>query len=374
MPTLQRVIPSSLGYRAGLALALVGWATAAGAADRKQIEAGIRAGYPAVLASWAAGDDEQALGRLTEIERGLVGPEYRPDEIESLWKAKLGVIRDLMSAVGEDVLVPVMLLHHDAYLEYRRIGEPILAQHSRVMAEELAMFYAEKRQDQSSARGVAASLLTSLGGHLQQGWSWKHSALLFSRATEIYARSDAAHLGLGALYERRAELDLAIEHFREAVSINPENLEARLRLGVCLERKGDTAGARAQLSRLAGAEGVPSWIDVIASEELAALTAGGGGDPEAMLRAARERHPDSSRLSIQLARWLDTQGRGPEAAGLLEDAFLRNEPEPESPRYRYNRWPTTELEQVRRALREEAAGRRPLLTSAVQDLKVEGAP
>ncbi|MEZ5331974.1 MAG: tetratricopeptide repeat protein [Thermoanaerobaculia bacterium] len=343
------------------------------AADRKQIESGVRTSYPSILASWAAGDSETALTRLAELERRLVGPDFAPADIEALWKAKLGVLRDLMGEVGEDVLVPIMLLHHDAYLEYRLLDLPILAQHSRVMAEELAAFYADKRQDQASARGVAASLLTSLGGHLQQGWSWKHSAELFSRATEIYARSDAAHLGLGALYERRAELPEAVEHFREAVSINSDNQEARLRLGVCLKREGDSAGARTELSRLVDS-GAPDWIDVIASEELAALTADGGGDPEALLEAARRRHPDSSRLAIQLARWLDSQGRGPEAEGLLEDAFLRDGSESESPRYRYNRWSTTELETVRQELREAAAGRQPLLASAVEGLSVQGAP
>lgn len=369
---MQRFIHSTRGGIVALALVVPCCAQPAEARDRKEVESGVRATYPSVLASWAAGDDEAAIESLVALERELVAPDYETGQIEALWRAKLGVVRDLMAAVGDDVLVPVMLLHHDAYVEYRRLGERILAQHSRVMAEELAMVYAG-RKDESAARGVAASLLTSLGGHLQQGWSWKHSALLFSRATEIYARSDAAHLGLGALYERRAELDLAVQHFQRAVEINPANVEARLRLGVCLKRKGDAAGARRELAQLVAGNG-EAWIDVIATEELAALTAEQGADPETMLREALERHPESSRFAVQLARWLDSRGRGPEAQGLLEDALLRREPEPESPRYRYNRWPSTELDGVRTALREEEAGRRPLLTSAVQDLRDQGAP
>lgn len=369
---MQPFIHSTRGGIVALALVVPCCAQPAEARDRKEVESGVRATYPSVLASWAAGDDETAIESLVALERELVAPDYETDQIEALWRAKLGVVRDLMAAVGDDVMVPVMLLHHDAYLEYRRLGEPILAQHSRVMAEELAMVYAG-RQEESAARGVAASLLTSLGGHLQQGWSWKHSALLFSRATAIYAKSDAAHLGLGALYERRAELDLAVGHFQRAVDINPGNAEARLRLGVCLKRKGDAAGARRELAQLVAYDG-QAWIDIIATEELAALMAAQGADPETVLREALERHPKSSRFAIQLARWLDATGRGPEAQGLLEDALLRREPEPESARYRYNRWPSTELDDVRVALREAAAGRRPLLTSAVQDLKVQGAP
>jgi tetratricopeptide (TPR) repeat protein len=370
---LHRNIQSTLGCTGLWALVLCGALAPAGAAERKGIEAGVRAAYPAVLASWAAGEDQAALDGLVEMERRLVGPDFAEGDIDTLWKAKLGVVRDLLGAVGDDVMVPVMLLHHDAYLEYRRLDEAILARHARVMAEELALVYAERRKEEAAARGVAASLLTSLGGYLQQGWSWKHSALLFNRATQIYPRSGAAHLGLGALYERRAELDRAVEHFREAVSIDGENAEARLRLGICLKRTGDVAGAREQLSRLVAAA-VPDWIDVLASEELAALTGEHGGDPEALLHAARERHPDSTRLAIQLGRWLDGQGRGPEAAGLLEDAFLRGEPEPESPRYQYNRWPASALDQVRFALREQATGRRPLLVSAVEGLRVPAAP
>lgn len=368
---MQRINHSAVGCGTVLILAALCAAPAA-AAPRKEIEAGVRAAYPSVLASWATGDDAAALERLVEMERELTGPDFEPAAIESLWKAKLGVIRDLMAAVGDDVLVPVMLLHHDAYVEYRRRDERILARHARVMAEELATVYAERRKE-ASARGVAASLLTSLGGHLQEGWSWKRSAELFSLAAAMHAGSDAAHLGLGALYERRAELDRAVEHFRQAVSIDPDNAEARLRLGVCLKRQGDLTAARRELSQLAGADG-PEWIDVIASQELAALMAAQGGDAEGVLRAAHERHPGSSRLAVQLGRWLDSQGRGREADALLEDAFLRSAPEPESPRYRYNRWPASELEEVRAELRREAGGQRPVLASGLQSLPVQGAP
>lgn len=331
----------------------------------------VRHGYPRVLGLWAAGDDEAALQGLAELEERLVGPEYKPDDIDRLWRAKLGVLRDMLGVVGPDVMVPVMMLHHDAYLSYRDNEEPILAAHSRVMAEELATFYAQ-RKDDPAARGVAGSLLTSLGGYLQHGWAWHHSAELFAQATEMWTESDAAHLGLGALYERRAEYTEATERFRAALAINPENLEARLRLGVCLRRAGDLAGARRTFEPLA-AGGAPVWVELIAIEELAEIRASQGDSPEALLREAIARYPRNSRLRVQLAHWLDKNGRAPEGDGLLEEAFLAFEPEPESPRYHYSRWPAERLEAIRLTLREAVARFQPVLADGVESLQIQGA-
>lgn len=349
-----------------LVLAAPGWPVAAA-----EIVEEVRHGYPRVLGLWAAGDNEAALESLAELEERLVGPEYKPDDIDKLWRAKLGVLRDMLGVVGPDVVVPIMMLHHDAYLSYRDSEEPVLAAHSRVMAEELANFYAH-RKDDPAARGVAGSLLTSLGGYLQHGWAWHHSAELFAQATEMWTESDAAHLGLGALYERRAEYTEATEQFREALAINPENLEAQLRLGVCLRRAGDLAGARRTFEPLL-ASGAPVWVELVAIEELAEIRASQGDSPEALLREAIARYPRNSRLRVQLAHWLDKNGRGPEGDGLLEEALLAFEPEPESPRYHYSRWPAERLEAIRLTLREAVARLQPLLADGVESLQIQGA-
>jgi hypothetical protein len=331
----------------------------------------VRYEYPRVLGMWAAGENEAALESLTALERRLVAPGYKPDDVDKLWRAKLGVVRDMLGVVGPDVVVPVMMLHHDAYLAYRESGEPVLAAHSRLMAEELATFYIGRKED-PAARGVAGSLLTSLGGYLQHGWSWRHSAELFSLATQVWNESDAAHLGLGALYERRGEYPEAVEQLRAALAIRPDNLEARLRLGVCLRRSGDLDAARRAFEPLV-AGGAPVWIELIAIEETADLLVRQGESPETVLREAVARYPHHSRLRVQLAHWLDRQGRGPEADGLLEEALLVFEPEVESPRYRYSRWPAERLEAIRLTLREAVDRLQPVLAAGVDSLQIQGA-
>ncbi len=340
----------------------------AGAAE---IAEEVRHQYPRALALWAAGDADAALESLAELEVRLVGPEYRPDAIDKLWRAKLAVVRDLLGVVGPDVLVPVMMLHHDAYLEYRRRETPLLAAHSRVMAEELASAYADRRDD-PAARGLAGSMLTSLGGYLQHGWAWRHGAELFAAATEVSGGSDAAHLGLGALYERRGEYVEAVDQFRQALAIHPANLEARLRLGVCLRRLGELGEARAAFTELASG-GSPVWVEIVAVEELAGILVAQGASPEGLLREAIARHPRASGLRVQLAHWLDKSGRGDEADGVLEEALLVFEPEAESPRYYYSRWPAERLEAIRLTLREAVARLQPLLADGVESLQIQGA-
>ncbi len=352
---------------AALALALAAHPARGGS----EIADAVRLDYPRVLAQWAAGDSAAALEALVALEERLVGPRLATDDVEKLWRAKLGVVRDLLGTVGPDVLVPVMMLHHDAYRLYQERKQTILAQHSRVMAEELANFYAQRKED-PAARGVAGSLLTSIGGYLQHGWSWRHSAELFASATAVWEESDAAHLGLGALYERRGEYAQAAEQFATAVAIEPGNLEAHLRLGVCRKRLGETAAARAELSRLV-AGGAPVWVEIIAVEELGDLLAAQGESPESLLREAIARHPRHSRLRVQLAHWLDRAGRGGEADGLLEEAMLVFEPEAESPRYFYSRWPSERLEAIRLTLREAVARLQPLLAAGVENLQIQGA-
>ena len=113
----------STGFRCGVTLLAVFLAAAASAASRKELQEAVEVTYPSVLAAWAAGDGETALGELTEMETDLVAPDYERKRVEAMWKAKLGVIRDLMSTAGPNVLPPIMLLHHDAYLAYRERGD-----------------------------------------------------------------------------------------------------------------------------------------------------------------------------------------------------------------------------------------------------------
>ncbi len=168
--------------------------------------------YPEVLALWADGQAELALAKLEALETPLIRPAKADRDVEELWRAKLGVIRDTIERSSLDVIVPIMLLHHDAYRLYVSKRASRLARHSLVMSAELAEFYAEKSDGELAVRH-SGDLMTSLAGYLQSGQVVRRSAELFDRALALDPSNAAAHMGLGALHERHDELGDAAEHY-----------------------------------------------------------------------------------------------------------------------------------------------------------------
>lgn len=67
--------------------------------------------------------------------------------------------------------------------------------------------------------------------------TWKNSERLWTHALSI-APSSIAHYNLGVLLEKQGQWDRAIEQYREALSINPNNPEAHYNWGVLLSRQG----------------------------------------------------------------------------------------------------------------------------------------
>jgi Tfp pilus assembly protein PilF len=325
------------------------------------LEIRVRAVYPGVLAAWAAGDADGAVETLLELETGLVSDKRGPRDVEALWRAKLGVIRDTISRSSVEILVPVMLLHQDAYRQYaqRRLG--LLALHSQTMAAELARFYADNSES-ADAQQVAADLLVSLGGYMQSSLMMRRSAELFREALAIDWKQFVAHLGLGALFERRGELEDAARHYETATQLAPADAEGLLRHGVCAARLGRTRLAIEQLDRALAADG-PAWVRQVAYQEKArALEAPSDGERVAV--TARQQFPTSSRQTIQLAYLLDRQRRPGEALAVLQ--AIAEDAEGESERYRYARWPEEGLATVRERLEVAARkGRERLAVAAL---------
>jgi len=321
-------------------------------------EAAIRAQYPRVLATWAQGKEAEALEQLETMESVLVRDKRAQRDVEELWRAKLGVIRDTISRTSVEVLVPVMLLHHDAYRHY--VGRKgFLAQHSQVMSAELADFYAENTRNPAGKK-IASDLLTSLAGHLQSGMVMRRSAELFQRALTIDPENFAAHMGLGSMYERRAELAQAQQHFKIATRLNRDSGEALLRYAMVVARQGDAIVAERQLDRALALDG-PAWVLRLAYQQKAMLQESAGEGTE-IARQGQARLEESSRDAIYEAFLLERQ-RKPRQAQARIDTMLADA-EPESERYQYARWPKGGLEKGRLRLRDAARAQQGTLISA----------
>ncbi len=60
----------------------------------------------------------------------------------------------------------------------------------------------------------------------------------YKRALELKPRYAAAHVNLGAAYDKKGEINEAFREFFRARSINPKLVEAYIGLGVCIAKVG----------------------------------------------------------------------------------------------------------------------------------------
>lgn len=324
----------------------------------------VRGTYRGVLALRAAGEDDRALEALSDLETPLAG-DGESGHVEKLFRLKLRAIKDLLDQ--PEVLVPIIQLHHDAYVYYREHRQPALATHSRTMAEELSEVYVE-RAEGKGARVEAARVLTSLAGYLQDGLAFSTAATLYDRAIQFDPGDGAALYGLGCMFEKVGQYGDAVARFARLTEIDPQNAEARLRLGLNLLRSGERRRGEASLAELA-AGSAPSWVLSLAAQELARLYAGSQRTAQAiaLLRGAAARLPDDGGPRLALAFLLERSGDHRGALAAAQSAVrLAGQGDARGPRARYNGAASTALDEVRVRLRESARPRLRLLTAALE--------
>ncbi len=301
----------------------------------------------------------QTIARL-EVEALAGDPERR---LARLTRSELKVALELARRDLETV-VPILMLHHDLYLEHKRERRAYLMHHSVRMVRELADLYAKEGASQGS-KIVAARALASIGGHLQDNGQ-SASLELFARATELDPSNVSALLGLAAYYEKRGgPYDKAVDHLRQLIAAHPEHREGRLRLAVNLFRLGREDEARTLLTQLA-AEGPADWIFSLAAQELARDHARQQRLAEAIaiLEKALEERPQDQKLFIQLT-YLYDRNHEPYKADQLAERLNRALKAGEVVRGLYNEWPLQALEADRKELHRGAETRLPLVSEAL---------
>jgi len=350
---------AGLRFGIGLTACLLltaGWSTPALAARAmKPLE--IKQTYAQVLGVLASGDLDRALTELVALEQKAVGDQQVWRYVDNLWRLKLGVIRDLATDHPLELLMPIIVLHHDAYFRYKELGKRYLAQHSRTMAAELADLYAD-RAGTGAAGAFAGWTLTSFATYLWSPTNIRSSADLFYRTHLLDPGNSLALRGLAVAYERNGEYEKAMEYLQRALVLEPKDPELLLRLALCHLRNEREIPQRtlALLSSLTD-PGDPQWVRSVAYQELARarLTLGDSAGAEALLREGLAAIPGDQQLSLQLASILDGQRRRSEAIATL-DAIQINGWEKDSPRQMYDFWGPPDMDAVRAALREEMQG------------------
>lgn len=320
--------------------------------------------YREALGLWAGGQADAAAERLMAAEEALVS-EGDIEARKLLLKAQEQVIQEL-AASSLEVLVPMAMLHHDLYrrhLEQTQGRHRLLTVHARNMARDLAVLY-ERHAGTQTAKVTSARLLTSLGGYLLDSSQQLLAGQLFNLATTYDPGSLGAHLGLATIYEKNGRYEAAVGSLRNAVAVDAMNVESWARLGVNLARLGQREEARRALEPLTK---VPSWVGVVAVEELARMHVKDESwqTAEALLRAGIERMPNEGALYIQLAAVLDRQGRRGESLELMQRLVTLPGRDRGSARLRYNQDSAEVWAELRRRLDDSTRSALPLLAQAL---------
>ena len=315
----------------------------------------IKQRYRQALTVLAGGDLDSALDQLQALELQAVGDEQAWRFVDDLWRLKLQVIRDLLESGSPDLLMPIVVLHHDVYFRYTELQRSYLAQHSRTMSVELAEVYAE-RAGTEVAGAFAGWTLSSFASYLWSPSNVGVSADLFFRAFLVDPGNRLALKGLALAYERAGDYGKALEYLHRALAIDARDPELRLRQVLCQMRQEREVPARhlETLRQLTG-EANPGWIRSVAFQELArALWAADDLEAsESVLRDALAILAGDQQLSLQLAAILDSRRRRRESLAVLDDIRVDGW-EHDSPRLQYDFWMPPDLEPMRLELHEQA--------------------
>lgn len=319
----------------------------------------LEGGYRAVLGLWAA-SDPRAIDELVKFESSVISDDD-PRTRETLHKAEQHVISEA-AGVDLEVLVPLSILHQEAYRHYAThggIGAAQVATHDRTLALDLALLY-KKHVDTPEASALASRLIGRLGSLSTDSFQ---AAKLFQLASEADPKNGVPLLGLATVFEKSGnyvDAVAALERMRESDPASPAKYpEATLRLALCLARLEKTDKAIELLAPLAQKPPVP-WIGLLAAQELARIhqAARHPERAEKVLRAALALYPGSVRLTLQLASALDAKGAQQEARTVLDRLGEIGSDASDDSRYRYNRFSQELFDDADRVV--EPAGRQRL--------------
>lgn len=333
-------------------------------------EQGFEIAYRRLLRGLSEGERTVLTAEVAELIIATYGE--RPERLGRLGRSEHEAAQELARRDPE-ALVPLLLLHHDLVLEYRRRSQPHLVLHGIERVRQLTDGYAQSAGS-AGARVLASDVLASLGGHLQE--SGRSASLeLFEHALRLEPSHTAALLGLAAYYEKRGgPYETAVGHLERLVAAHPEHREGCLRLGINLLRLDrDPEGVARLESLLESSEN--DWVTSLAAQELARHHAREERIPAAidLLRAALERLPGDQKLHLQLA-WLLDRSSEPAAVRRLIEKVARLEPASQPARGRYNQWPRQDLEENRAELRRWCENRLKLVAGVFDDEPAEARP
>jgi tetratricopeptide (TPR) repeat protein len=323
--------------------------------------------YRRILTDWSSGQVDRAPDELIELETAVVSDE-EPKTRKRLFEAEQAVIHQV-GANDLEVLVPIAVLHHEAYrrlIDGPVLGRALVINHTRKMARDLAVLYKQQAGTEGASL-VASRVLTSLGGMLLRSAQYPSATDMLEEAIALDGRNVSAYLALSTIYEKNGQYKSTEGVLRQLLANDSAHAEGRLRLAVTLRRLDKPEDARKILEELV-ASPETSWVNALAFQDLALLESGQGkktSAAEKVLRTAIERYPQDARLHIQLAAVLDRRGASAEAGALVEKALAFPAEGVSSARWLYNSARPDIFAEARSFLAENSRSRLPMLAQAL---------
>jgi tetratricopeptide (TPR) repeat protein len=252
--------------------------------------------YEQALAKLASNDFTGALNSLLELE-SRASASLTSSSLLELDELEMKAIESLLPA-GTEILLPVIVLHQEAYRQLRQQYLDTSAFRSRSMAMKLSDLYAELEPRRETAT-IASDLFASLAGLFRETSAGSTGLDLFRRSLTYDRTNEAALLGTAVAYEQRAMYKEALSFLKRCLEVHPENTEAQLRLAINLDRLGQHAQAIGTLEALLTRE-APDWQMSLAYQELTRMLLARDKllGAEAMAQRGLERFPRDSTLRI----------------------------------------------------------------------------
>jgi tetratricopeptide (TPR) repeat protein len=286
----------------------------------------VLAGYKAVLSLMAEGRSMSAVLALAELETGSLSATNPMSSLAQIRRVQ----EKLLAAVSRDdpeLILPAILLHREAYSQYRLREQSYLAVHARNTALRLIDEYADRARA-GNPEQLASRILTSMAPEVYESGAHISAMRMFDRAIELDQLNGVALTGLGFMLEttgreeRTPTYEDAVALFERAVAAEPDLHEARLRLAVNLQRLERHAEAGREFNTLITSEGVPDWVTSLAFQEMATLYSGMGDWDQArkVLERGTERLPEETKLALQLSYVNERLQRQYQATRAIENA------------------------------------------------------
>jgi tetratricopeptide (TPR) repeat protein len=349
-----------------MALAILAIGLAPLRAEKRLNVEQVEKGYVEALALLAQGDHDRALDALMVVETEALGAYPSTSRIDRVWRLKLGVVRKALELSSEEVLVPVIVFHHDAYDRYRESKQPVLARHARDMASDLAAYKVQSGTAGKDDKAFAGWVLASFGASLLDLRTSGTSASILQDALDMAPDNPAALLGLAWAHEIHGEYREASERLRVLLRAQPDHDEALLRLAVCEQRLGELPSARKSFEELLERETEP-WIRSVGYQEFTRtlMLLEQENKAESLARQALAEFPEDQELRILVSALSERRGGGAEASQIISKVAPAD-PERVSARYLYDSSPELGIEDARATMRQMMDDRLGVLSSGLR--------